>query len=1441
MKSLRIILVFILLLTLIVFNACPQPPEQTVEDREIKEPPTLLSPDNGAEVGSNQVISFSWSSVAKATSYIITYGSETVEQTGTSLTINISEAGYDVGDTINWHVEAVGPVNKLSSDPRAFSIFDNEPPVIENLTFTSPTTEFDGTFVFNNSGSTSFTATITDNVAVNSGSLTSDVLQPNGTSLGITVTDNLAATSLSGGFNRDGTFVNGNTYTLVISVADDRGNTAEEVIQFAIDTENPSPAAAITSYATGTFTDTDIPNLEYISDSFTLTGTAEDNVKVKKVDIIFTDSVPTEHFFTANGQENWTADISGLDEDTYTIEVYVEDVVGNNDRFLIDVYGVSDNVIVDYTAPDINVIDETIYTDHNTQSTAWTLANILGTGVIDENGYSIYTGLDISETQDYQSGSDVTYVGGAGDYSEVDIEICEPTDNTNPKDVLIEIGIDGIFESAFAITTTATTCTIGSSYNADVGPTGGNNIEEYYINLTDFPKGTGSVIADGQHTIVYRATDEAGNSTDVEYDFYTQLINRPMLDWPDDGGNVAWGTTEFQWFHPDIEADLTADIGRTAHSDYVSAYYLDMSLTAPTAGNPAPFETDMVSKRMIENGASPGLDDYGVRGAGEFDIQSENFDISADPDLGTGVYYYRIRAVIENNAGEVVYEIGSDGLPRDTTASDHIQQNYYIHRITVGDIHPPTLTSPGWGEYFGTNESISIEWNDPTTGGVIEGDIDGYQLQMRTISPQGADGSWVDILGDASGANSSASDVNNHSVNVANTPIDNSFALYQFRVRTCDFSHTPKNSGWAYGYFVYTPEDFTFDQHLGEVATGIPFKVSDMDMTSDGKIVIASSEDRRIWILDAFGKVETSVKVDYGSPINLVTIDKDNTPNNIYLYLDDGSIIRLDENYEKDSFTFTSGQLSNVVDFVYNDGFLYAIDFNGTADTEKLYQISTVLNNSYVEIGDLAGLTDLDSNPKVAGPTHLAIDPDNYFVIMDDANMLTRVTDTGAYVQEADLSGTFTNAITDMEINGYEVLIADGSGVTYLVGLDGVIASPTGGFDEGDANHNIDKVTLNSSNIFVMAKDTGNSERLYSFNIDSGALVAAWSYNGYLQAGGSWSANTIVGLPGPIAVRDNITTGYDDGYPIYGPTENNSIFVADLASQQVVDVISGNRSSRFDNLSGIAVNPYNADSSNSGGVYITDKSSNTIYQLDQDLTVFEGGGDWDTNTGEIDLLIFDDDLSGTVSATEALSSPMGMHSEIRMNNGVASEYLYIADYGNDRIVTLLVTQSGEQVTKVYDDVTAIAMNNPIDVAVFDRQNVMYVLTENNQVHLFRRWDNNTDFDYRFSWTVPETAHAIDADQYGAVYVATEHAVYKYGFDEWAFWADGVNDDEKPIPLTLNGVLFGGSTAGSTDNDFNMPMGISAGLNGWDNTNKYFANGRLYISDMLNNRVKSLQE
>lgn len=1436
MKTFRKLIFIILFISfLLIFTGCPQPPDNPPP--EITEAPTLQTPVNNAEIGSNQVTTFSWTSVANATSYKVIYGTNETTVTGTSLSISISDEGYNVGDTIGWSVTAIGPVNQLTSDSRIFTIFDNEPPEITDLRFTDPTTIFDGTPIFNSSTPDSpvFTGTITDNVSVNTSSLVVKILEPNGTDKAVSpsgapinLNASLAGTSLTGGFDTvsDPPFVNSSHYTLVVSAADDRGNTAEEVLQFAIDTEDPS-AATIDSYETETFTEGIMTEIEFVSDNFTFRGTATDNVKVDEVYVQFctTGTTTVIKEYLASGQESWTADIIDLQDGTYDVRIHVIDVVGNYYNVMINFGGTApaNSVTVDSVAPSINIIDDTIYTNHDTQATAWTLTNILDASVINEIGYGIYTGADITETVDYASGSDVTYVGGANDYSPVDIEICEPNGNVS-REVIIEVGIDGVFESAFRIDTTATTCTIGADYNADVGPSRGfsTNGEEYNINLLDFPKKSATPVPDGLHTLTFRATDLAGNSTEKEVSVWTRLINRPMLDWPDDNGTAAWGSVEFQWFHPETEGYTTADATRTAHSDYVTSYYLDLSPTAPIQGNPAPYETDVVSKKMIVTGAGAGLDDYDVRGAANYDIQSENFDISADPDLGTGIYYWRIRGVIEADE-EIIYEIGSDGLPFDTTATDHRQTNYYIHKITVGDIHPPTLTSPDWGEYFGTNETISIQWNDPTTGVVTSG-RDGYQLQMRAISPQGPDGDWVDILGDALTGNTTYSNTNSHTVNKSSTPINDDFALYQFRIRTFETGHSPKTSGWAYGSFVYTPEDFTIDTHLASVSTGIPFQVADMDVTSDGKLVIASSTGTRIWIIGTNGQVETSI--DVGIDVSHVTVDTESSPNVIYVY-GGGDVRKLDENYDIVPTSTYHSTISNFIDMDYDDGNIFVLA--GILGSEQLYEVSTVISDSSVQIGDLFNLQDTESNPKIPGnPIRMGVDSEHYFVILDDTMYLTRVTDTGAYVQEADLSATLTiSNVDDFAVHGLDTVISDNNRA-YRIAVDGVVKTPTAGYDEGEDTYNIKAATFNDTHVFIMTENASNVERVYKMTISDGVVVTNWGYtNNYIQAGGTWADGT-VGLPGFIGVQDDITSPNEDAYPIED-TADNDIYVVDMGAQQIARFNTGTRSPRFTKISGIAIRP---SVSTNGGVYIADESTNSIYNLDSALLPEEGPS-FD-ETGRLDNTVFTD------LTPDTLSQPKGLHLEMRLVNGETNEYLYIADYGNDRIVVLLLTQGGEQATLAYNPLENANMLNPIDVAAFDRHNVVYVLTEDNQVHLFRRWGGNDTFQYRYRWSVPGTVRSIDADQWGAVYVTTDHAIYKYGFDEWPFWSDGTYDDEKPIPLTT-GLLFGGSTAGSGNDNFNTPLGIAVGLNGWDDTNKNFANALIYISDTYNQRIKVINK
>lgn len=1521
--------------------------------------------------------------------------------------------------------------------------------------------------------------------------------------------------------------------------------------------------------------------------------------------------------FEAVGQEEWAAGIElnypGGSDGSYFVWLAVEDIVGN--VYLRETTGTpapipfnilgtpSYRVEVDMTPPDFTIwtgYDDGVgnpfnkYSDYNSMSNAWTVSHLLlpqadrqyrpYSGTIDEETYydpDPAATLEQVHYVDWDSDNNVY----DPDYdtendsvlSLVDLDIYEAGGEN--KKILVEIGIDGVFEAPFAVYTGPEVDTGSGIYNADIGYRHDSTMGEttapgrlsrwdnsgsfesmdgtdygiYRFNLLDFPKGTGNMIADGQHQITYRLTDEAGNTTEKFVYVHTRLMNRPYLAWPDLNG---WTTRyeDFHWYHPKDISNMADNPDRIAFGEFVSSYYLDFSSEVPVSTDPGVFESSMVSMKLSDSALDPDSLNFTVDN-GNNTIDSDNIDLANHPDLGSGMWHWRVRAVMENASGEVIYEIGSDNLPfalqpgfDDPENNHHELDDSHIHDLRVGNIYPPIIQGPHYGEYFGTSEIIPIEWSAPTQGEVTDpAEIDGYRMQMRVLSPQGEDGNWVDVIGyyDSTNDTHVPENVTNLDVDKTAVPVNNNYGMYQYRIRTVDYDildtipDASPVSGWTYSFFIYTPDSANFDEHInveGSVS-GMPLSVKDMTITDSGNLVIASQVENanRIWVFDSNGEIVTSVDVGTLNPEAVVAVTEQvaldpfqpdvlTDVEVIYFLAEEASQMyikkinhkyQVDSTYEISSFAdiglpeFISQ--GNIVGLNYYDGNLYTYYNDGT--DEKLIEISTAINNSYVELADLTGMLDYDNvnaigtvtkfemnsvgqffllnenadvpdvggNPSwlitklavdgqysetfnlnetfvspplgepIAGSIVDMVDFDVYGVEMNIVMKLTEpdgsdtvppvLVDTdGAVIDGDTLTLTFNEglnegsvpALTDVVVNvsgvdvvvssinitsstmtitledavlntdtvlfsytagdtpiqdafgnnaanivGYEVtnntvadttaptlnqadingttltltydealdetsipdiadytvnvnttavtiatdgvavsgstvtitletavLLTDTVTISYTQGTNPVmdtssnlapeftdtavinntakyrgvirrklgrfgdemvkvfILTPTGnvkeptiGYDGSDLDYDIARIGVGVDYIIAQTyNETDSAEHIYKIQKDSEALDYDWADNGYLIGGGEWD-DSVVSIPGGIGVRDIDT---DDGYSI-APSSDEHIYLIDRATQEVVKV-SGTtkRSGGFSKLSGIAVSSRVGESR---GIFVTDELANAVYQLKAPtgsaLTPVTLGSFDDT--GKINESIFynyswedldgdpltTDDIVEVVDETN-LSQPKGIHLESREVNGAIREYLYIADYGNDRIVCLMITQNGIQVSKAYGDVTNGNMTNPIDVAVFDRDAMMYVLTEGGEVLVFRRQYNN--YQYRYSWSVPYEATAIDSDQFGCVYVTTNHGLYKWGFEEWPYYTWG-NEQEKPMSESNpDGLIFGGSMSGDGDMSFNMPTGLSVGLKGWiqnwddgTKTGKNYDGMRLFVADSFNRRIKVISK
>ncbi len=855
--------------------------------------------------------------------------------------------------------------------------------------------------------------------------------------------------------------------------------------------------------------------------------------------------------FVSSGEEQWSAgiDISDQGDGNYYVWLVVADAVGN---YFYNPQAVPFNaggtypsmVTVDTNAPQFTVYTGTTidkYADYNTIDTAWTIADILLPE--DDRQYEPYGGVidvdtnynpddDYIKYVDWNEGNSAyepDYDGETNILSLVDLDICEQ--GIGNKMITVEIGVDSVFEQPFVIYTDGTDCDFSlDEYNADVGykndtvkgvtgATGrystddsgtsmdGTDLGTYRFNLLDFPKGTGNMINDGQHVVTFRLTDEAGNTEEKQKFVHTKIMNRPYLHYP---GLVHTTNANqmFYWYHP---LDLTTNPDtqntrdRLAFADYVTSYTLDISINEPIEGDPSAFESNLVSKTLLydsTNHTNPDpynfvIDDWerdpdGIPDNGdeyyEYEIESDNLDLVNDDELGTGQYYWRVRGVIKDSEGNVIYEIGSDNLPfaLDPTYNNdsynfHELANSNIHEIRVGNLYPPIITAPDYGEYFAQSETLTITWDPPNGGDVTDpAEIDGYRMQMRAISPQGPDGGWVDIIGyyDDGSDTHYGDNVYEHTVDFSASPINSNYGIYQFRLRMIDYEQIPPHptvSGWNYHLFVFTPESVNFSSHMpSSVDAGLPFQVSDMTHTNTNRVAIASEEGNRIWILGADGKVETSVELKLNNasedlitpkmitsatetiteidPETMLPVERQvevfyilgNTPFGYQIHKLDHNY-NIDYDYDSDTgfrITGFGNVVSNtslfdgdIIGMDYYQENLYVYYYNTGNGEERIIQVNPVLND-YVEHANLENLNDFDSNPAIGVPTFFEMDSDGYFLIVDEDLIVTKLLTDAAYYDEYDLDEIFTgttggdplfselNDVIDFTVYGKEMNMA---------------------------------------------------------------------------------------------------------------------------------------------------------------------------------------------------------------------------------------------------------------------------------------------------------------------------------------------------------------------------------------------------------------------------------
>lgn len=803
--------------------------------------------------------------------------------------------------------------------------------------------------------------------------------------------------------------------------------------------------------------------------------------------------------YEAAGAEDWSAivDISGKPggaDGNYYVWLVAVDVVGNYTTTGPVDFNTTGNpapanpnmVVVDTNAPtfDIYMGDGTYhkYEDYEDMASgsAWTLSDIL----LPTTSYDNYTG-DITADKEYDPTQelidyvDYNYEGTdtlkRGTISMVDLDIFE--EGGENKKLTVEVTIDGTSEAPMVIYTGADTVIGTETYNADFGyknddslgmgttlgvtriskykdgasyvTMNGEQKGIYQINLLDFPKGTGNIVPDGIHNMVIEVADEAGNSTQEVVTFHSRLLNRPILDDPYNNETINNGAV-FQWYHPRTDADTDENADRIAHAGFVSKYYIDFSSNPPLVdGEPSEFESSMVTKEFPTTA-------FTIREGGYYDVAlNDALDIENDEDLGSGEWYWRVRAVMENTNGDVLYEIGSDNLPfalndAYSTYNYHSVGQGDLHQLNVGRIYAPNITSTDYAEYFGTSEQITISWDPPTGGLVPASEIDGYRMQMRALSPQGEDGGWVDILGSYNGTTHTAVNVLEHQVDVNAAPINGNFGMYQFRLRSVDNDQPAEFSpvsGWTYSIFVYTPDSVDYSESLAEQVAGMPYKVKDMAVTDSDRLVIITEEDNRIWVYDEFGNIETSVTMgaNYIPEMIIPATEKIEVaiPNtspqefefvqveSLYVYVNESGNMKIKKiNHEYEITDFEISDFSNInlpyyidpgevigIDFYDDDytddvnGTLYAYYKSSSTTDEVIVRINPAIQD-YTMYADLEGLTDFDSNPAISdNPKFFKINSIGEFLIVDDQNIVTKLQSDGAYYDTFDLNTTFTESL----------------------------------------------------------------------------------------------------------------------------------------------------------------------------------------------------------------------------------------------------------------------------------------------------------------------------------------------------------------------------------------------------------------------------------------------
>jgi len=222
-------LLIIVLISLASFMSCKEP-EPILE---VENPPQLLTPADDSRLGSTQQLTFSWTSVENAMSYLLRYTvaggtpKEVENPTMTSYTINPADFGAQgliIGSEVQWTVTAKGVANQMTSAQWNFEIMDDVPPQASGLIINPIYYIINGVPVFAKSQNLQFSVTLTDNVAVTSAQVS--ILKGNGTT---SIIPNLTMTPPT----------TGNVYTCSVTVGNEfDDNTATYTIRvIALDAE----------------------------------------------------------------------------------------------------------------------------------------------------------------------------------------------------------------------------------------------------------------------------------------------------------------------------------------------------------------------------------------------------------------------------------------------------------------------------------------------------------------------------------------------------------------------------------------------------------------------------------------------------------------------------------------------------------------------------------------------------------------------------------------------------------------------------------------------------------------------------------------------------------------------------------------------------------------------------------------------------------------------------------------------------------------------------------------------------------------------------------------------------------------------------------------------------------------------------------------------------